>query len=68
MRSYPSWIAGLRHRGMDGTNRGRYCGRLRTGDRLDLVPEPENPHDEYAVAVRHDGRHLGYIPARLIGL
>jgi HIRAN domain len=64
MRSYPSWIAGLRYRGIDGTNRGRYCCRLRTGDRLDLVAEPENSRDENAVAVKHDGHHLGYIPAR----
>jgi HIRAN domain len=64
MRSYPSWIAGLRYRGPDGTNRGRYCRSLNTGMRLELVPEPDNPHDAAAIAITHCGHHLGYIPAR----
>jgi hypothetical protein len=65
VRSYPSWIAGLRYRGPDGTNRGRYCFRnLKLGTELDLFPEPDNPHDDHAVAIKHSGHHLGYIPAR----
>lgn len=65
MRSYPSWIAGLRYRGPDGTNRSRYCAHnLRLGTQLDLLPEPNNPHDDHAVAVKHQGHHLGYVPAR----
>lgn len=64
MRSYPSWIAGLRYRGPDGTKRGNYCLRLREGDRLDLVPEPNNKHDQDAIAIKHNGRHLGYVPSR----
>lgn len=65
MRSYPSWIAGLRYPGPDGTNRGSYCARnLDSGTKLDLLPEPNNPHDDHAVAVMHQGHHLGYIPAR----
>lgn len=65
MRSYPSWIAGLRYRGPDGINRGRYCAHnLKVGSGLELIPEPDNPHDDHAVAVKHKGHHLGYIPAR----
>jgi HIRAN domain len=65
MRSYPSWIAGLRYRGPDGTNRSRYCVRnLNPGTELDPFPEPSNPHDDHAVAVKHRDHHLGYIPAR----
>lgn len=65
MRSYQSWVAGLRYRGPDGTNRGRYCAHnLNLGTQLDLLPEPSNPHDDHAVAVKHQGHHLGYIPAR----
>jgi len=65
VRSYPSCIAGLRCRGPDGTNRGRYCvHNLKFGTQLDLLPEPNNPHDDRAVAVKHEGHHLGYIPAR----
>jgi hypothetical protein len=65
VRSYPSWIAGLRYRGPDGTNRGRYCAHnLKSGVELDLIPEPSNPYDDHAVAVKHRGHHLGYIPMR----
>jgi hypothetical protein len=64
MRSYPSWIAGLRYRGPDGTNRGRYCRDLKVGTPLQLVPEPGNPYSKHAVAVIHQGHHLGYIPER----
>lgn len=65
MRSYRSWIAGLRYRGPDGLNRGSYCAHnLQVGSGLDLIPEPDNPYDDHAVAVKHKGHHLGYIPAR----
>lgn len=39
--------------------------RLRAGQTLDLVPEPENPHDPRAVRIAWDGAHLGYVPRRL---
>jgi hypothetical protein len=35
---------------------------LRLGDRLDLVREPDNPHDRNAVRVEWQGRKLGYVP------
>lgn len=38
--------------------------RLGTGDALDLVREPDNPHDKRAVAVRRRGCKLGYIPGK----
>lgn len=63
-RAYPSFIAGLRHPAPDGLDRGRYCADLAPGMRLDLVPEPDNPHDPCAVSVRHKGRHLGFVPAK----
>lgn len=37
---------------------------LRIGDELDLVREPENPHDANAVSVSWHGRKLGYVPRR----
>jgi HIRAN domain-containing protein len=64
VRSYPSWIAGLRYRGPDGTNRGRYCRDLQVGTPLELVPEPGNPYSKHAVSVIYQGHHLGYIPER----
>jgi hypothetical protein len=37
---------------------------LKTGDRLALVREPDNPHDANAVRVEWRGRCLGYVPRR----
>lgn len=36
--------------------------KLRVGDRLELVPEPDNPYDPEAVAVKYKGTMLGYVP------
>ena len=33
------------------------------GTPLELVAEPDNPHDPDAVAIRYGGMRLGYIPA-----
>jgi hypothetical protein len=35
---------------------------LDVGDRLKLVPEPENEHDHFAIRIEYDGRHIGYVP------
>lgn len=35
---------------------------LRLGDPLELVREPDNPHDRNAVRVDWRGRKLGYVP------
>lgn len=35
---------------------------LRIGDPLELVREPDNPHDRNAVRVNWRGRKLGYVP------
>ncbi len=40
----------------------RLWHRLRKGQRLDLVREPDNPFDARAVRVDWKGRKLGYIP------
>lgn len=38
--------------------------QLRVGDRLDLVREPDNPHDARAIRVDWQGQPLGYVPRR----
>lgn len=38
--------------------------RLRQGDALELVREPDNPHDANAVRVDWHGHKLGYVPRR----
>ncbi len=37
---------------------------MRPGDALELVHEPDNPHDPNAVRVEWRGRKLGYVPRR----
>jgi hypothetical protein len=38
--------------------------KMRVGDELALVREPENPRDANAVRVEWRGRKLGYVPRR----
>jgi hypothetical protein len=52
-------IVGTRFRGPKAV---AALARLRPGDRLRLVREPENEHDPDAVAVYSGTTHLGYIP------
>lgn len=35
---------------------------LQIGDSLQLLPEPDNIHDEYAVIVAYKNKKLGYLP------
>lgn len=35
---------------------------LKPGDPLELIAEPFNPHDLYAVRIHLNGRHIGYLP------
>lgn len=41
------------------------ASRLRCGEKLTLVPEPDNEHDEFAVKVCKGQSKLGYVPRRL---
>jgi hypothetical protein len=36
--------------------------RIRAGMALELVPEPENPHDPRAIRIEVYGHHIGYVP------
>jgi hypothetical protein len=38
--------------------------QVQVGDALELVREPDNPHDANAVRVEWRGRKLGYVPRR----
>lgn len=59
MRSYPCKVVGITHEG-----RLPYIlSEVREGDSLSLQPEPDNEFDDKAVAVLHEGRKIGYIPA-----
>ena len=50
-------LAGFRHH-----HGAEVLRDLRPGDRLELVREPENPHDPNAVRVEWRGVTLGYVP------
>lgn len=43
---------------------GTVLAELKVGDRLELVREPDNPHDAYAIRVMWHGHMLGYLPRR----
>jgi hypothetical protein len=38
--------------------------RMRVGDALTLIREPDNPYDAKAVRVEWQGRKIGYVPRR----
>ena len=36
--------------------------KLSVGERVKLIPEPDNPHDENAVMIFARGEKIGYVP------
>jgi hypothetical protein len=55
-------IAGISRQNNDGTDRQLVARMCRVGDRLTLLPDPKNTHDEFAVKVCvESGEQLGYI-------
>jgi HIRAN domain-containing protein len=65
VRSYPSWIAELRHKSPSGMDRGRYAYKhLGPGEALALVRERAEARDKHAVSYLHRDVHLGYVPKR----
>jgi len=60
-------VAGVTHKNADGSNRQDIIIACSEGERLELVPEPDNPHSKDRTAVkvcRRNGAQLGYIPAQ----
>lgn len=45
---------------------GRAMARLRPDDRLELVPEPTNPHNSRAIKIASQGTQLGWLPDYLV--
>jgi HIRAN domain len=65
VRSYPSWIADLKRKSPSGIDRRRYAYQLiGPGEALELVREPAHQSNDHAVAYRHRGVHLGYVPRK----
>src|SRR5215467_4118229 len=62
VRSYPTWIADLKRISPDGVDRRRYVyEKIRPGDSIELIRE-ETDREEHAVAFRHRGVFIGYVP------
>lgn len=54
--------------GVSFGNRQDLIATLQPGDRLEVVREPENPHDARAIAILTEcGEHVGYVNRRLAG-
>jgi hypothetical protein len=65
VRSYPSWIADLKRKSPDGIDRRCYAyEHIRPGEALELVRELANRRGDRAVAYRHRGIRVGYVPKR----
>jgi HIRAN domain len=59
-------VVGVSHRNNDGSHRGKIIWQCRAPEELQLVPEPDNPFDSNAIAVRRaSGEQLGYLNQRL---
>lgn len=57
-------VVGIRYRNADGSSRAAEIERCTRGERVELVAEPENPHDACAVLVRSArGGQIGYLTA-----
>lgn len=62
-------VSGCRHAEPDADRdeHARRIAKLRPGDALDLVDEPDNPNDPRAIQLRDaDGHQVGWIPSYLI--
>ena len=54
------WVVGLRHHDYYDSFQEKAVG-IKVGDKLELVKEPNNPHDHNAIAVLFKGKCVGYI-------
>jgi hypothetical protein len=62
VRSYPTWIAELKRKSPDRVDHRRYVyEKIRPGDSIELIRE-ETDREEHAVAFRHRGVFIGYVP------
>jgi hypothetical protein len=62
-RTFLLSVHGVSFANADGTARQAIIRRCNVGDAMRLIPEPENPHDPFAVKVcRGDGAQVGYLP------
>jgi len=69
LRMYFNKVVGVSHRNRNGTGRQEIISRCRQWEELRFRPEPDNPVDEFAIAVcRADGEQIGYLNSELAGI
>jgi hypothetical protein len=62
IRHIATKVAGASQRNADGSARQTLIAKVRQGERLVLVPEPDNPYDANALKIcRSTGEQLGYL-------
>ena len=65
VQSYRTWIAELRRKSPEGVDRRRFIYKeIGAGDSIELIREAADDPDKHAVAFRHLGVHIGYVPRR----
>ena len=60
MENWQFYVAGVKHHHLPVV-----IDMLCEGDLLELVPEPTNVYDQYAVRIQHDSTMLGYVPKKI---
>lgn len=59
-------VVGVTFRNRDGSCRQEILSRCRAGEKVQLLPEPDNPADTNAIAVvRENGEQIGYLESKL---
>ena len=53
-REFQTKVVGVTFENADGASRQRIIAKCGIGEDIDLVPEPDNPHDANAVAVKRE--------------
>jgi hypothetical protein len=62
LKTFKTKVAGVTHQNPNGTDRQKILAKCDTGEIVRLVREPDNPYNEYAIAVfRKSGEQIGYI-------
>ena len=59
VKDWEFYVAGIKFHGLHTV-----IYDMNAGDKLDLVPEPSNPHDPNAIKIKYNGVMLGYVPRK----
>ncbi len=68
-REFQTKVVGVTFENADGASRQSIISRCGIGEDIELVREPDNPHDANAVAVtrRRTGEQIGYLSRDVAG-